>query len=260
MLITYFGADAGCGCTMIAQSTANCLANIYPNKKILLLSLSGYGGNDYTDISFDYSMDDLLVKLNSNVLTSEELLSLCGSYKNLYMLKGSISLKQRKTYMPDDITKLIKIAETQFDYIIADAGSSVDVGIGLGALLVRGTNFLITTQSQKAFYRHRQKQDIFKTLDISFDYLVLNKYIAKHFLPSEKLVKDSYNLEKYFVIDYSDYGMQAEEEKRPIEAIDKMYKNQIEEIIKVTAGKEEIQGSTTQKSKSFISGILRRRN
>ncbi|WP_312648899.1 hypothetical protein [Aminipila sp.] len=231
MLIVYFGADAGCGCTMLAQSTANYAARKYPDKKILILSLSGYVGGEYAETEFNYGIDNLQVKLKSDVLTIEEVESMCSIRKNLYMLQGSRILKQRKEYMPEDITRLMKLSEKKFDYIIADAGCSVDLGMGLGALNCGGRNLLVTTQSQRAFTRHMQKENILKTLGIQFSDLIINKFISKHFLPSEKVVRDSYKFDKCSVIEYSDYGMQAEEEGNGLEHLDKAYKKQIEEIL-----------------------------
>lgn len=231
MLIVYFGADAGCGCTMLAQSTANSVAQKNPDKKVLMLSFSGYSGVEYTNTEFNYSLDDLQVKLKSDVLTIEEMESMCSKRKNLYMLQGSTSMKQRKEYMPEEIMHLIKIAEKQFDYIVADAGSSVDLGIGLGALRCGGRNVLVVTQSQRAFTRHMQKKNILNTLEVSFSNMVVNKFVSKHFLPTEKIIKSSYKMDNCDIIEYSDYGMQAENEGNSLDYLDKDYKKQLEKVL-----------------------------
>lgn len=257
MLIVYFGADAGCGCTMIAQSNANYIASQNSKKRVLLLSLSGYSGIDYANMQFNYSLDDLQVKLKSNVLTIEELECMCTIRRNLYMLQGSRNLKSRKNFMPEEIIKLIEIAEKHFEYIIADAGSSVDLGIGLGALTYGGKNVLVVTQSQKAFSRYMQKKSLLDTLEISFNEMVINKFVSRHFLPSEKLIKDSYKIDNYSVIEYSDYGMQAENEGNSIDSLDKAYKKQVEEHLQKIFSICRVNNSFNEKQKkiSFLSRL-----
>ncbi len=252
MLIVYFGADAGCGCTMLTQCTANYMAQKNPDKNVLFLSLSGYSGTDYANAEFNYSLDDLQIKLKSNVLTIEELKSMCSVRKNLYMLQGSSGIKQRKEYMPEDITKLIEMAAKQFDYIVADAGSSIDLGIGLGALNCKGMNILVTTQSQRAFTRYMHKRNIFNNLEIFFSKMIVNKFVSKHFLPSVKLIEGSYKMDNCYVIDYSDYGMQAENEGSSLDYLDKSYKRQIEDFI------EELIGFKNCNKRTFRSSILGR--
>lgn len=255
-MIVYFGADSGCGCTMTAQSTAEYLSNMYPNKKVLMLSLSGYTGCDYTQDKFDYGIDDIQIKLKSHVLTCQELESLCSVRKNLFMLRGSRDLRARKEYMPEDISEMIGIAQQEFDYIIADAGCSVDLGMGLGALKCGGLNILVATQSQRAFSRHGQKENIFNMLGIEFEGLLINKFVSKHFLPTEKIVRESYRFSSCYVIEYSDYGMQAEEQKITLDSLDKEYKKQISNAVKNMMEQRGISEHTGKKKRSGLLGLI----
>lgn len=244
MIIVYFGADYGCGCTMISCSTANSIAKNNPDKKILLMSLSGDSGSEYTNLSFSYGLDDIHIKLKSMVLTGKELESMCSIKKNLYMLQGSKSLKERKEYMPEEIQQLMNIAKDNFDYVIADAGSSVDLGMGIGALQSGGKNVLVTTQSPKTLARYANKESILSMLDIKFQTIVINRFLSKHFLPSERAIKEHFNIEESFPIDYSDYRLQAEIDKVGLEQLDKSYKGQIEELAGRLVHEEPPMGNT----------------
>lgn len=233
MITVYYGADAGCGCTMLAQSTANLIAKNNLEKRVLLLNLSGQPGTEYSGMDFNYSIDDIHIKLKSKVLSICEFESVCSIKNNLYILQGSKNLKQRKEYMPEEIKSLLELVESNFDYVIIDAGSSIYLGLGIGALMYGGRNILVTTQSKLVMKRFLQKQSLFNKLNIKFEGLIINKYISKHFLSNEKEVKASYEIEECQSLEYSAYGMQAENDWLTIENFDKEYEKGLKAITNI---------------------------
>lgn len=239
MEIVFFGADSGVGCTMITQCAAEYLAQRNQDKKILMLCLSGYSGVDYTKMNFDYSIDDLQIKLQSDVLTVEELESMCGVSHNLYVLQGCRSIRQRISYFPEDIQKIIKLGKENFDYIVIDAGGSVEIGMGLGALQAGGKNILVTTQSKIAAARYRQKLKFIQPLNINFDMCIVNSFVLGFSLPEERELKKIYDMPIQGVLDYSDYGMQAEFDGVTLLNLDKTFKKRFFKIMDIITECEE---------------------
>lgn len=235
MITVYFGADAGCGCTMVAQGTANLIAKNNLEKRVLLLNLSGHPGIEYSGMDFNYSIDDIHIKLKSKVLTISEFESVCSRKNNLYILQGSKSLMQSKEYMPEEIKSLLELVENKFDYVIVDAGNCIYLGLGIGALMYGCRNILVTTQSKLVIKRFFQKQTILSQLNIKFEGLIINKYISKHFLLNEKEVKTSYEIEDCQILEYSAYGMQAENDWITIENFDKEYEKALKAIMNLTS-------------------------
>ncbi len=236
MVTVLFGADAGAGCTTLAQSIAEEISISDKNRKVLLLSLSGYTGTEYFQEEFLYSIDDLYVKINSGVLTGAEIESVCTRIENLYILQGTKNIQARKLYMPEEINRLLTLAEQQFDEVLVDAGSSLDYGLSVGALLYGAKNILVTTQRKNALERYAQKQALLSEWGVSFDCLIINKFLGKGFLPSEKVISSLYKVSNFYIIDMSEYGLQAEQDNVNVTALDRAVKREILPLVTLVVG------------------------
>lgn len=214
---TYYGADAKVGVTMLTQVIAERVAKQLPEQKILLLHLDGREGFDYIDDKSPGSLDTLRAAIIAEVLTEDELTTMCLSKGNLYMLRGTSNILERHIlYNIDVVKKLFNIVKTSFDYIIVDAGHSVDSPLTIGSLLNSDENILITTQQSSSRENYLSKeQQILSPLNINFSKLVINKfsYSSGKLLEPEQALSEKYNIEDVFSISKLDYGWQAEYER-----------------------------------------------
>lgn len=238
----FWGTDTRCGVTMLAHAVADEMARNQREKNILLLFLSGSAGNDFTHAGFHSGLDDLQLKIKSRVLTSAELESACMKQANLSILKGTEDLLLRRKYEPEDVKFLFQLAGEAFDVILVDAGSSVDLGLCIGALLYGDVRNLVTTQGRQALHRYMQKRDQVlqdPNIKIEFDRLIVNQFYTASYLSSKKELADRYQLTSVCLMEYSGYGWQAENEGRLLIRLDKGYARDVEKLAKRLSGQQE---------------------
>ena len=212
---------------MITQCIAEVLSSQLKKQKseqtVLLLHLDGKSGFDYTT-ERNGSLDGIRAAIFSEVLTLDELESSCVQRDNLFMLKGTENLLERKTYEPDVVNKILKVARQGFDYIIIDAGSAVESGLTIGCLMNSDYNILVATQQASAYENYRLKEEqVFYPLNMSFPKLIVNKfaYSTGKMLETEKSLSLKYDIKSVFSAPLTDNGWQAEHEKESLI----MYKN-----------------------------------
>lgn len=214
---TFYGADAKVGVTMLTQVIAERAAKQMPEKNFLLLHLDGREGFDYVKEKSQGSLDTLRAAICAEVLTEDEIKTMCLTQGNLYLLRGTSNILERHTlYNIEIIEKLFKIVKTFFDYIIVDAGHSVDSPLTIGSLLNSDENVLVTTQQSSSRENYLTKeQQILSPLSINFSKLVVNKfsYSSGKLLDTEQTLSARYNLENVFSLPKVNYGWQAEYEK-----------------------------------------------
>lgn len=257
MVMVFYGAAAKCGVTMLVQSLAECLAKQDRSKKVLLLQLSGNSGTQYSTATFSYGLDDLRVKLSSKVLSEAEFLGTCAISENLYTLQGTQNLMERKKYQPEDVNTLLELAKSTFDFVLVDGGSSVDLGLNIGALLYADQTVLITTQNKGNLREYLQKNSqVLKQLQISFSRLIINRFYIAHFLPNEQELAKQYQIEHSTVVDYSSYSLQAENEGRTLVKMDKQYCQDVERLSKELFASPD--DKKRKKKRKGLIGLLRK--
>lgn len=249
-IIVFYGADDKVGVTMVCQSIGSYVANAVKTEKVLLLHLDGKPGMDYTEDSA-YGLDEIKVRLESDVLTRQELIDACKKDGNLYNLKGTTNLLERKTYQPDIVEKLLRLVEGYFDLILVDSGSNIDMGLSIGSLEATDHLVLVTTQQQSSLNSYKCKKQVFDELDIAFTHCIVNKYVEKGFLQSESQIGSKLGL-KTMVLPLSTYGWQAEIDRRCLlDYKDADYVQSIENMVKVFSSEGILNAITFQEKKSF---------
>lgn len=251
-IIVFYGADDKVGVTMVCQSIGSYVANkVAKTEKVLLLHLDGKPGMDYTEDTA-YGLDEIKVRLESDVLTRQELIDACKKDGNLYNLKGTTNLLERRTYQPDIVEKLFHLAEGYFDLILVDAGSDIDMGLSIGSLEATDKLILVTTQQQSSLNSFKCKShQILDALDIVFAHCVINKYVEKGFLQGESQIESKLGL-KTMVLPLSAYGWQAEIDRRCLlDYKDADYVQSIESIVKVFSSEGILNAINFQGKKSF---------
>lgn len=213
---TLYGADSKVGVTMTAQAAAESFSIRYPEEKILLLHLDGNTGFEYSsEGQFGSSIDDMKAALISGVLKGPELEATCKNNANLYELKGVRDYSKRKEYYPEHVKQILTIAN--FDICIIDAGANFEMGLTIGSLLYSNHNYLITTQQPTSLSRFRDiYNQILSKLEISFDLLIINKYISSLKLDNDDAIEEKYNIHSSISIPMLDFSLQAEIEKESL--------------------------------------------
>ena len=213
-VVCFFGADSKVGVSMISQSFAELVSDQFREKKILLLNLSGYQGSIYSNWNFPYCFDDIRLHLQSNVLTIDELTNVCAKKANLYILKGTTQLKERRRLDPELVERILDAARETFDLVVVNGGCQADNGMSLGALLHSSIRVLVATQQHGTYLSYQMMEDVFYELSIQFDLLLINKYLysVSRSLSSESDMKKLYGISETTIVPMSEYGWQAEKD------------------------------------------------
>ena len=239
-IVCFFGADSKVGVSMISQSFAEVVSDKYRDKRILLLNLSSYPGSIYSSMNFPYCFDDIRIHLQSNVLTVDELINVCAKKDNLYILKGTRQLKERRRFGPELVERLLETARKDFDLVIINGGCQADNGMSLGAVLHSDIRILITTQQHGTYLSYQMTEDVFYELSIKFHLLLINKYLhsVSRFLSSESDMKKLYSISETAIVSMSEYGWQAEKEAVTLlDFGEKDYKQSILDLVHVVLNK-----------------------
>ncbi len=189
-VFTFFGADSKAGTTMVAQSVAEFIAQ-NTELKILTIFLNGKRSNYYSDVDNPPTLDGLKTKLFSEILTDNDVLKNCVKTKdNLYMLFGIANYLERRQYNPKNIERLFKTIKTNFDVVIVDAGSKVELGCTIGAIHETNQRYLVTTTSLNTLNDYTDlRQQIFNRLKIDNTKIIINKYRLSEVYTGEELAK-----------------------------------------------------------------------
>lgn len=244
-IITFFGADSKVGTTMIAQSTAEMLAQ-NTNADIGLFFLNGKPSTCYMKRKDKIGLDDIKIKLMNNILTSNELTEACVKENHhLYILPGAEFLLDVRHYHPEHIEQLIKLAAERFSLIIIDAGHNIDSGMAIAALNMTKNKYLVTTQQEMTRKNYeRMESQVFRRLQIEPDdfMLVVNKYVNTNRIYSAKQVSDLYRMTLAVSVPHLEFlGWQAEFDQKTLLHYDnESYNRHVDQLAKIIATQAQI--------------------
>ena len=238
-VFTFFGTDSKVGTTSIAQLVAFNLSKRHKNKSVIMLFLDGQTGFDWINNTYNKScLSDIKVALKNNFLTASSLRENCYQYApNLFMLKGEISIEENVYYHQNDINSLINLCKDNFDFVIIDAGNTMNLCLRMtySALINSDNRILVTDQMPKSYEMFvKGKNQVLEYLNISeFKFLVINKYIQNSMLPKKDELADKYQMPIIGVLPYLDFYYQAAIEKSiSMFETEKTYSNIILTIVK----------------------------
>ncbi len=206
-IYVFFGTDAKVGVTMLTSCISESLAN--QNIDVCYMHLDGKYGDEYIKdeehICSNYGLDDLHIKLQSKILTTDDIKRSCSiSLNHLYHLHGNKDMLKKYDYTPDEVSDLIEECQKNFDVVIVDAGSDIHLGMTVSALLSTENRFLITTQQYLSQYRFNKLIDILTNLEIDFKNIIVNKYILHDELSNYK--------DAFVKLPYLEFGWQCEKD------------------------------------------------
>lgn len=212
----FFGTDAKVGTTMISQCVAQAISD--KGMKVGLTHLDGKSGDEFFTGNYHQGLDSIKSKLHTGILSSEELTAVCTKpFSNLYHLRGTEGILKKQTYKPEDITCLLDMMQETFDITIIDAGSDINLGMTIAALLGTPNRFLVTTQQAIGSRRYQKmKKEVLDELFQEPFLVIVNKKTNHPELPSEEEVALSIQGVLTQSLPYLEYGWQCEQEKVPL--------------------------------------------
>lgn len=259
-VFTFYGADSKVGTTMVAQSVAEFIAES-TELKVLTIFLNGKCSNYYSNVVNPPTLDILKTKLFSEILSDTEVINNCVKVKeNHYMLFGIAMFLERRQYEPKHIETLFKIIKSNFDCVIVDAGSYVELGCTLGAIHETNHRYLVTNTSLNTLNDYTElRQQVLNRLKVDSAKLVVNKYGDSEVYKGSEL-STLYCSEFLCSIPLIENAMECEYEKKTLLSLgDKEYNTAIEIIINDILGYLNVDYERTYETKksffSFLGGV-----
>jgi hypothetical protein len=201
---------------MIAQSTAEALAEIFPEKRVFFLALNGRESLDYVREETE-SIDKLKSRLESRLLEAEELKAHCRSIKNLFILGGISNEEDERYYLPELASHLMDVAGQCFDIIVVDSGNRLDNGLALGALSFDADRYFVLTQQETLLTRWEKRKPLYERLGIMPRAYILNHYMDKDIYPLEYIARRlGADRTDFHKVRFSYDGRQAEIERKTL--------------------------------------------
>ena len=228
---TFFGADSKVGTTMIATSLAKLLAE---TNKVLLIYANKKPSLSYVDSGQEArGIDNLQIKLESNVLDIEDINDIIISIDGLDIIPGVRELELCRKFKVQDINEIIDIVMDKYDIILIDAGCDFEYNaMAVGALSVTDNTVLVTTQQETAVKEMNRVMSLARKMKLQFNELLVNKL-----QPSGVAVIEVEELQKLTGIKHlmgeiknSPYSWQSESDYSTLIPLDKTFKKKLEEI------------------------------
>lgn len=248
-IVVFFGADDKVGTTMICQTVAEIIAK-YSDKKVFLGFFNGYPGVDYVKGKTPGNIDQIKAKLLDKLLSINDIIAECKQTDNLYILEGVNNFVYRSDYGIEDVELLLKIISENFDAVIIDAGSNIELALSFGSLISTKNRYLVTTPQKKAYNNFQLIYPVLEKLDINKFSLIINMYLPDFGKAFE--VADKYNFNLACVLPYLDNGWQAEYENSTLYSYnDRKYCLNIETLSDIVSKSIGIDLSLPNRKKSF---------
>jgi hypothetical protein len=166
------------------------------------------------------SIDALKSRLESRLLSEDELTAHCLRAKNLFVLGGVVNEEEERYYMPESAACLMDVAERAFDVVVVDSGSRLDNGLSFGALSYDANRFLVLTQQETALARWEKRRPLYERLGVMPKAYILNNYIEKDIYPADYAARRlTVDRRQFHCVRFARDGRRAEIEHKTLRAI-----------------------------------------
>lgn len=230
-VITFFGADAKVGTSMIAQSVAEELAA--KKKNVLLIFASQELFDEFLNTEDNHtSIDDIHLtdpaKLTFNDM--EHIIQKTGTFD---YIKGCVRPTELRFYHEDILKSIITLVQKRYDYVIIDGGHNYQYPLPVYSLLVATKRVYVVTQDYKTIARFNSTvktilaADALKTL--ASEEIVLNRYNKNDGIYSAENIKEIFEL-PITLVPRAKGGASCEANHQTLSRVDRGFKAAIAEL------------------------------
>ncbi|MDD2484557.1 MAG: hypothetical protein PHQ50_06010 [Eubacteriales bacterium] len=255
-MVAFHGVDSKIGTTMLCQSVAEWIAKEKKDHRVLLVSLNGREGSEYTDKA-GASMESLKIFLDNRLLSRKELLESSKKSANFHLIAGVSDSRQARHFAPEAAVYFLDSVEDDFDVILVDTGNELDNGLAIGALERIKNRVLVISQQETMLRRYEIQKPLYKKLGFSFERTLVNKYQKEDPYDLSYISKRlSVSENELFQISESGEARQAEVVHKTLLSFkDSKYKEEIEQTAKAIIGNHAMTKKVEVKRKKWISFI-----
>ena len=255
-LYTFHGINDKVGTTMIAQSVAETIAELFSDLKVLFVAMNGRPSLDFYNGAACY-IDALKSRLEGGILSPAEVESFCSSSRNLYLLGGIDNEDDERYYHPKLAKSFLETAQQAFDITLVDCGNRLDNGLAFGALSLQSERFLILRQTESSLARWEKRRSVYEKLNIRPRAFIVNMYLDRDIYPLD-YVANRLNLDMgvFNKVCSSIEGRRAEVEKKTLKTLDSCFKKDLNRLVDVLLARTPFESIPRKRSslwKSFIS-------
>lgn len=230
-VITFFGADAKVGTSMIAQSVAEELAA--KKKDVLLIFASQELYDEYIDTDDNHtSIDDIHLVLPDK-LQPADISHITQSHNGFDYIKGTVRATELRFFHEEVINAIIHLVAKKYDYIIIDGGHNYQYPLPVYSLLAASKRVYVLTQDYRTVARFNNtlktilKSRVFTTL--ANEQILINKYSKNEGIYSLDNIKEMFGL-GVKTLPKAKAGATCEANRETLMKVDRAYRAAIAEF------------------------------
>lgn len=174
-VFTFMGADHRCGTSMISLCAAEHISKQKADWNILLIHSEAKSGDEYTP-RLSANMELISPYISEELIDADEIKAKSKYKNNLYIIGGANDPLSSSKYNPDKFSIFLESCSENFDLIICDAGSEIEHGLAVGAIVSAKRMYVVAAQRESAFKRIEWYEGVLNQLRSGYDYCVINNY------------------------------------------------------------------------------------
>ncbi len=228
-VISFFGGDSQVGTTMISQAVAQKLTKT--GKSVLLIQCSGKSAEGFFSPELIKGLDSIKADILTGQINIEEINQVIEIRKGLKVI-GTVKNSYGAKYFPANTLEIIlKEIRDDYEYIVLDGGSCIDLGLGISSLNVADKRYYLVTQQRKSLERFCFMQMKF-LIPLNLDgKIIINKFLKEPSFYKKREIEALCKVDNSICIPYMEYGWQAEIEGNTLMRFSK-FEKYIEKIEK----------------------------
>lgn len=230
-IFVFYGSSSKVGTTITSQGVAEMIAE-NTNLKVLFMCLAGTKGDYYLKVEGSQTIEDITEKLKHRLLSEKRTLSNCTEInRNLKVLLGNENIIKRRDLNPYDIENLLKLVKNNFDVIIIDTGSLIELGSTIGSLMQTKNRYLVVDDSMVGLTDFLEvKKNVLPKIQVNDFKTIVNKFDDDSTYKDEEISK-FYGYEHLVTLPILEEGKDCEYNKKTLYSLkNKKYNNNLEKI------------------------------
>lgn len=201
-VITFFGADAKVGTSMLAQSIAEELTA--RKKKTLFIQASSLEHDSYIDTKGAMTIDELW-PIDPEELTEADVKRIILKHNGLSFIAGIVHPFKMRYFSEILLVKIRELMDKDFDYIVIDGGRDYQYPLPLSALLAADLRYYVMVPDQRSVERfnstneHLLKNPHLNTNLNLYSAIVVNKWVKNLGVYSPDQIEKNFGMDIHVV-------------------------------------------------------------
>jgi pilus assembly protein CpaE len=191
-IFSVIGSKGGVGTTTVSVNLATCLKEIHRDKTVALIDMNLIFGEVPLFLGMTQGFDWAEVAKNIHRLDYTYLMSVMAHNKSgLYVLPSPVAVQDEFRVGPDIVANLLIEMKSMFDFIVVDAGQSVDY-FAKAVFKISDLTMIVTLLTLPCLINVKRILDTFSRMGYPADEssrILVNRFLKRSFISEEDAAK-----------------------------------------------------------------------